>query len=207
MKTIQAFLITLLAVLVFAGCGMANQGRENDNNGNQANQTRNVDNNNENISENDNGLIGGTNVNQDAQDRQGAGAHGNRQGNNNGDHNGNNNGDNNGNMQVSEEAEDKVEDLDEIDYANVIMTDNNAYVAVVLKNQPKGEVREELKKKIADQVKETDEGVQNVFVSSNPDFADRMTDYGDKIQEGKPVQGLFEEFNEMVQRIFPNQEG
>ncbi|WP_226528929.1 YhcN/YlaJ family sporulation lipoprotein [Metabacillus niabensis] len=116
----------------------------------------------------------------------------------------NNNNNNNTRMQVADEAQDKIEDLSEVRHANVIVTNRNAYVAVVLNDDSKGEVRKEVENKISEQVKSTDDSIRNVFVSSNPDFVDRMGDYGNKIQSGKPVRGLFEEFNEMVQRIFPN---
>jgi YhcN/YlaJ family sporulation lipoprotein len=116
----------------------------------------------------------------------------------------NRNNNNDTRMQVADKAQDKIENLSEIRHANVIVTNRNAYVAVVLDDDSKGEVRKDVENKISDQVKSTDDNIRNVFVSSNPDFVDRMGDYGDKIQSGKPIRGLFEEFNEMVQRIFPN---
>ncbi|MCM3601278.1 YhcN/YlaJ family sporulation lipoprotein [Robertmurraya korlensis] len=111
---------------------------------------------------------------------------------------------NNSRMRVADKAQDKIENMEEVRHANVIVTENNAYVAVVLEDNTKGDVREDLEKKISDQVKSTDKKIRNVFVSSNPDFVDRMGDYGDKIQKGKPVKGLFEEFTEMVERVFPS---
>jgi spore cortex protein len=106
-------------------------------------------------------------------------------------------------MRVADKAQDKVENMQEVRHANVIVTENNAYVAVVLEDNTKGDVREDLERKISDQVKSADKEIRNVFVSSNPDFVDRMGDYGDKIQSGKPIRGLFEEFTEMVQSVFP----
>lgn len=106
-------------------------------------------------------------------------------------------------MQVAKEAQNKIENLDEVRQANVIVANRNAYVAVVLDHQPKGEVGNKVKDKISNQVKATDKNIRNVFVSSNPDFIDRMEDFGDKLQSGKPVKGLFEEFNETIQRVFP----
>lgn len=106
-------------------------------------------------------------------------------------------------MEVANEAQEKVENMDEIRSANVIVTNRNAYVAVVLEDDTKGGLRRDLERKIAERVKSTDRGIRNVFVSSNPDFVDRMRDYGDKLQQGEPIEGLFEEFNEMVQRVFP----
>ncbi|QBP40312.1 YhcN/YlaJ family sporulation lipoprotein [Paenisporosarcina antarctica] len=104
-------------------------------------------------------------------------------------------------LELADEAADKVVELDEVDSATVIITNNNAYVGAVLENET--EDMDQIQEKIKEQVEATNANVNNVYVSVNPDFVERMTDYGNKIDEGKPVAGLFEEFNETVQRIFP----
>ncbi|HZG61850.1 MAG TPA: YhcN/YlaJ family sporulation lipoprotein [Anoxybacillus sp.] len=106
--------------------------------------------------------------------------------------------------EVAEEAADRVADLEEVRQANVVVTNRNAYVAVILDDQPKGEMTRAVENKISNAVKQTDRNIRNVFVSTNPDFVDRMADYSNKLQRGEPIEGLFEEFNEMVLRVFPN---
>lgn len=106
-------------------------------------------------------------------------------------------------MAVADDAAKKVADLKEIKYANVIVTNNNAYAAVVLEGDTKGKLSDDLKNRVADQVRSTDRELSNVYVSENPDFFDRMKDYGDKIRSGEPVAGLADEFNEMIKRVFP----
>ncbi|WP_436371643.1 YhcN/YlaJ family sporulation lipoprotein [Cytobacillus sp. BC1816] len=107
-------------------------------------------------------------------------------------------------MKVANEAADRISELKEVETANVIVTNRNAYVAVVLRDGAKGDVTDRLENKIADKVRGTDKDIQNVFVSSNPDFVERMKDYGNRINEGDPIEGLFEEFTETVRRVFPN---
>jgi spore cortex protein len=107
-------------------------------------------------------------------------------------------------MEVAEEAADRVANLKEVRQANVIVTNRNAYVAVILDDRPKGEMTRDVEKKISNTVKQADRNIRNVFVSTNPDFVDRMSDYTDKLQQGEPIEGMFEEFNEMVLRVFPN---
>ncbi|MFS0901762.1 YhcN/YlaJ family sporulation lipoprotein [Priestia aryabhattai] len=107
-------------------------------------------------------------------------------------------------LEVADEAANRIAKLDEVDSANVIVTNRNAYVAVVLQDGTNGKVTDRLEKKIADQVRATDSDIQEVYVSANPDFVNRMKDYGKRINEGAPVKGLFEEFTETVQRVFPN---
>ena len=106
-------------------------------------------------------------------------------------------------MRVADEVQDQVVQLTEVQSANVIVVNRNAYVAVVLENGDTDHIRKDIEKKISDQVKATDETITNVYVSTNPDFVVRMTDYGEKLQSGRPVTGLTEEFNETIERVFP----
>ena len=80
----------------------------------------------------------------------------------------------------------------EVESANVIVTDNNAYVGVVLKEGIDG--TEELEDKIADEARTANTDFNNVYVSTNPDFAKQFTEYGEKIRANKPVEGFFESF-------------
>lgn len=107
-------------------------------------------------------------------------------------------------LELADEAADRIAKLNEVDTANVIVTNRNAYVAVVLKNEANGEVTDRLKKKISNQVKATDKDIRNVYVSSDPDFVNRMEGYGNRINEGSTRNGLFEDFTETVKRVFPN---
>ncbi|MGV2911482.1 YhcN/YlaJ family sporulation lipoprotein, partial [Bacillus safensis] len=77
------------------------------------------------------------------------------------------------------------------------------FVAVVLEGNKSGDVTDDLKKKISDKVKSTDQQIDNVYVSANPDFVDRMQGYGKRIKSGEPISGFFDEFTETVRRVFP----
>lgn len=115
-----------------------------------------------------------------------------------------NNGDH-GDLEMSDEAADKIAELEEVDSATVIITDNNAYVGVILQGgKDDTEGLEKIEDKISEQVKATNANVENVYVSVNPDFVDQIKDYGDKINAGEPVEGLFEEFSDVVKRVFPD---
>ena len=104
-------------------------------------------------------------------------------------------------FELADDVADKIAEMDEVESANVIVTDNNAYVGVVLKEGV--EESDDLKSKIADQAKATNGNFNNVYVSSNPDFAEQVTEYGDKIRANEPVEGLFEGFSDTVNRVFP----
>ncbi|MBN8193079.1 YhcN/YlaJ family sporulation lipoprotein [Bacillus sp. NTK074B] len=108
------------------------------------------------------------------------------------------------NYSLADKEAGKVAELKEVKNAYVLTTDQNAYVAAVLEDKRNGNVSKELEKKISDQVKNANGSINNVYVSTNPDFIDRMRDYADKAENGKPIEGFGEEIADMVKRVFPN---
>jgi len=60
-----------------------------------------------------------------------------------------------------------------------------------------------LKQRIAERVKAVRPNVQNVYVSADPEFANRLRGYANRLDDGRPIRGLIEEFNILVQRVFP----
>ena len=106
-------------------------------------------------------------------------------------------------IRVADRAAEKIAAIPAVEQANVLVTQRNAYVAAVL-----DDTRDRLSRKIEDQiaakVRETDPSIQNVYVSTTPDFVDRINTYVRDVRQGRPVAGFVDEFNEMVQRIFPN---
>lgn len=64
-------------------------------------------------------------------------------------------------------------------------------------------VSDELKSEIADIVRSVDDDIDNVYVSSNPDFVDLTNSYINDVNAGHPVRGFFDEIGDMIQRIFP----
>ncbi len=122
--------------------------------------------------------------------------------------NGNNiaNRDNNQNrMAVADKAAEKIVSMREVDQANVIVTDNNAYVAAKLANHNGNRLEKDIENKISDVVKSTDQNIDNVYVSVNPDFYERTTSYANDIRNGRPIAGFFDEFNTLVRRTFPTE--
>lgn len=107
-------------------------------------------------------------------------------------------------MSVADEAADRVTDLEGVKRASVIVTNRNAYVAAQLDDNAEGKLTRKLENNIANAVRKTDTNIQNVYVSTNPDFIDRMDNYVNDIGEGRPIGGLFDEFTEVVRRVFPN---
>jgi YhcN/YlaJ family sporulation lipoprotein len=105
-------------------------------------------------------------------------------------------------FRVADQAANKIADMREIDTANVVATDDNAYVAVKLANGQK--LTNGLENRISKKVKSVDRDIDNVYVSANPDFYNHMRGYANDIRTGKPVSGFFNEFSQTIQRVFPD---
>ncbi|WP_047979854.1 YhcN/YlaJ family sporulation lipoprotein [Ornithinibacillus contaminans] len=114
---------------------------------------------------------------------------------------------------VADEAAELIaRKIDGIDNAYVLTTDNNAYVAAELDTHKNGnnlnhyneeQLTDEVKEQIATIVKSVDNNIDNVYVSTNPDFMDLTNDYINDVDNGEPVEGLFEQMGTMIERVFP----
>lgn len=113
------------------------------------------------------------------------------------------NGDRNQKMDIADDAANKVNRMKEVENTYVMVTDNNAFVAVKL-NDTNGKLNKDLEKKIRNEVKKTDNNIDKVYISANPDFYGRMQGYGDELRNGNPISGLYDEFTKTIRRVFPN---
>lgn len=117
----------------------------------------------------------------------------------------------NSRIQLSDQVANKIAAMPGIASAFVMMTDHNAYVAV--KEDPHVmrahslTLTDAMKDKIADRVKAMTLSVENVYVTANPDFFERMKGYAIDVKHGQPIQGFLAEFNALVERIFPAPSG
>jgi YhcN/YlaJ family sporulation lipoprotein len=108
----------------------------------------------------------------------------------------------NNRIQIANQATNKIVQLPGVRQANVLVMRRNAYVAAIVdtKHDP---ITHKLKDRIAQQIRATDPNIQNVYVSTNPEFVDRINRYVADVQQGRPVSGFFQEFSNMIRNIFP----
>lgn len=107
-------------------------------------------------------------------------------------------------VEIAEDAANKILDIGSVKSATVIVTDNNAFAAVNLGDDSPEDNSGELEEKVAEKVKEADSNIENVYVSTDPDFTSRMRAYADRIDVGEPVEGFFDEFTEAIRDMFPD---
>jgi spore cortex protein len=103
-------------------------------------------------------------------------------------------------MVVSDQAEYAITAITEVDEANVIVTDNNAFVAVKLHKATDNRLSSKLENIIFREVKSVDQNIDNVYISANPDFFSRMNGYSSDLQNGRKTNG----FSDLIRRVFPD---
>ena len=91
--------------------------------------------------------------------------------------------------------------------ADTGMTDRATAPGRMYGSDDQGNVTREMKDRIANVVKQQNADIQNVYVSANPDFVERVNGYGEKFQAGHPMAGFISEFSTMVERMFPSRSG
>ncbi|MGE8080652.1 YhcN/YlaJ family sporulation lipoprotein [Peribacillus loiseleuriae] len=125
---------------------------------------------------------------------------------NNGNYNRNYNVGNNSNNNIREGnyLAIEVDKLPEVNNSSVMVMGNSAYVAAELSDLGGRERANIVERRIADRVRTVDSGIANVYVSSNPDFIDRMRGYSNNVRNGHPISGFANEFGETVRRVFPS---
>ncbi|TYR79958.1 YhcN/YlaJ family sporulation lipoprotein [Priestia megaterium] len=107
-------------------------------------------------------------------------------------------------IQIANDAADRVTALNDVKNANVIVTNHNAYVAAVLNTNTQGNMTKDIERKIVSEVNKSDKHINNVYVSTNPDFINRMNGFVNQLEAGHPVTSIIDEFNAVVREIFPN---
>jgi spore cortex protein len=107
------------------------------------------------------------------------------------------------NVHVTDRVAQSLNQMREVQSSTAIRVGNNVYVAVMLSNQPGMKMTDKTKKRIADRVRKLEPGVKDVFVSTNPNFVSQLNRYADDLRAGRPVTGLIERLNDLINRTFP----
>ncbi|WP_054949382.1 YhcN/YlaJ family sporulation lipoprotein [Numidum massiliense] len=106
-------------------------------------------------------------------------------------------------MRLADDVADKVADMREVKSATVMLMGNTAYVAVDMPAREQGRLTNRLKDRIGDVVRRADSRIDNVYVSADADFFQRMGGYARDIRGGKPIRGMVNEITETFRRTFP----
>ena len=217
---IQVLIICILTALFFAGCNAA-QNQAPDQNQTPGQATRYGTNNGMNDDANMNNV--GNNVqNNNIRDNVGGNNRGmpspgnaidrlNRQNGNNGLlNNGNVNNRNansakgRNNLQMSQDIAENLKTINGVENAIVVVSGNTALVGIDVADDFISDGDKDLKGEITKQVKNMQPDITNVAISESPDLFQRIQNLSRDISNGRPMQGLGNEFMEIVNRIVPD---
>lgn len=104
---------------------------------------------------------------------------------------------------VSRTASDEAAKVPGVREANVLIANSKAFVGVIVDTN-NGQLSNALEQQIAAAVRRTDNTIQTVYVTSNPEFSDRADRYLNDVENNRIAGGFYEQFKEIVNRIFPN---
>lgn len=69
------------------------------------------------------------------------------------------------------------------------------------------DLSEDVKNKVANIVQSVDSNIDNVYVTTSPDFVDLSERYANDLDAGRPVRGFFDQIGNAIERIFPQDRG
>ena len=97
-----------------------------------------------------------------------------------------------------------VDGVDDVEDANVLISEHVAYAAIKIKATDEKGDAEAAKKAAITKAKEADSELTDVYVSESADVFTRVKEMGDAIGEGKPISGFVEELENLFIRVTPS---
>jgi YhcN/YlaJ family sporulation lipoprotein len=97
-----------------------------------------------------------------------------------------------------------VAKLPEVNKATVVISGNTAIVGIDMKANVQGTHETQVKKKVEKTVRDTDKGIKNVSVTSDPDLYTRINNIAKGIAAGRPLSEFTKQITEILKRITPS---
>ncbi|AST58713.1 sporulation lipoprotein, YhcN/YlaJ family [Thermoanaerobacterium thermosaccharolyticum] len=97
-----------------------------------------------------------------------------------------------------------VAKLPEVNRATVVISGNTAIVGIDMKANVQGTHETQVKKKVEKTVRDTDKGIKNVSVTSDPDLYTRINNIAKGIAAGRPLSEFTKQITEILKRITPS---
>ncbi|HHU49511.1 MAG: YhcN/YlaJ family sporulation lipoprotein [Caldicoprobacterales bacterium] len=91
----------------------------------------------------------------------------------------------------------------EVQSASCVITGNTAMVGLQFNKQYKGKLTNAIKRQVEKRIKDTDDRINRVVVTADPDMVSRIEEIFEEIGNGRPISGFTKELNEMINRINP----
>ncbi|NLX63103.1 MAG: YhcN/YlaJ family sporulation lipoprotein [Tissierellia bacterium] len=109
----------------------------------------------------------------------------------------------NNSRELARKIANRVEDIEGINRAYVLISGDTAIVGVNMDNEAEGQITRDLKDRIERVVKKVDNDIDNVSITADPDLLTRIRNMFEDIDEGNPIEGFANQFEEILRRITP----
>jgi len=114
-----------------------------------------------------------------------------------------NNRNNGNNMDLARNITNQLKAMPSIEDAIVVISGNTALVGINAANDLKNDEDKFLKNDIVNKVKSMAPNLTNVAVTESPDLYERIRKLSQDMDRGQTIQGLGNEFKEILERIMP----
>ncbi|OLS03917.1 YhcN/YlaJ family sporulation lipoprotein [Tissierella creatinophila] len=98
----------------------------------------------------------------------------------------------------------KIADLNEVNKASVLITENEAVVGVNLRGNTQGTMTNDLRQKIEKIVKNEDKSIDKISITTDPNLVTRINTMTTNIGNGNIVDNFAQEVKDLIRRITPN---
>ena len=127
---------------------------------------------------------------------------------------------NNKHLTNSQETARAITKINEVSSATVLLSDNNAYIGVVINAPRYGQgqsfmgnpnrngpgfdtVNDALRTKITNVVKKVNPSINKVYISADPKFIRSFHGFSNQVIHGNPIQSFISQFNDAMKKSFP----
>lgn len=98
----------------------------------------------------------------------------------------------------------KITDLNEVNKANVLITEDEAIVGINLRGNTQGTMTNDLRQKIEKIVKMEDKSIDKISITTDPNLVTRINTMTTNIGNGNVLDNFAEEVKDLIRRITPN---
>lgn len=98
----------------------------------------------------------------------------------------------------------KITDLNEVDKASVLISEDEAVVGVSLRGNTQGTMTNALKDKIEKMVKKEDSSVKKISITTDPSIVTRISTMTTDINSGNMIENFADEVRDLIRKITPD---
>lgn len=105
--------------------------------------------------------------------------------------------------EVSQKLAEALTTMEDVQTAHVLVSGDQAFVAVTLRDNPAGGVSPFFKGTVSDKIRTMEPAIKQVYVTDNPDYIRRFEAIRSNQQDRNTADGMLRELSEAIGRLVP----